>query len=430
MLDFLKKSYYEPGITGIGVISAGTTALENSDYEKFYFAEENISTAIDILWKTILSSNYTLENVDEDDKNTRKLKIGKRILFTINKEDTFLDLLVDIVIDMYTFGYALLEKKQVNEGLFDIFKGLVDDEKVPISDIPNPVSYYHLPARYTTPNIENGKFIGWKRVIGNNTAYFKHDKVVLFKLPSLFSTTKTPKPPSECVKNSAAASMKLTEYNGDFFDNNATPRLHIDIGKATDEQLGKAAKKFEEKLKGQPHRNIVTKGGVKITPTVVTNKDMEFSELDDKLQQKILAKYGIMPGLVGKNIDDLQTQFFIFKTLTVNALHRLLANRINRKIMLGPLEYLNLKFKFRPMDTLDKAEIAKIHETYLKSQVVSPNEVRFEIGKPNAKWGDNPIIPWSNANQAVLNPSGETGQTQDGQNTTKQPKKQKNDRTK
>ena len=40
----------------------------------------------------------------------------------------------------------------------------------------------------------------------------------------------------------------------------------------------------------------------------------------------------------------------------------------------------------------------------MKNQVKSINEIRQEQGLSPVDWGDKPIIPWSDANSAILNP--------------------------
>jgi len=411
MFNFIKKhlvskSNSDPDISGVGE-TVETSSLSAEQYQQFYFAEENLSAAIDAIVRAVISSGYRLKSRDENGENAeRNMQIGKQLMMNMNDEDTIVDIVTDILYDMLIFGKGFLEERKARKGIVDFYFKKVADKSVPVQDLPKiPIRYYRQPARYMTAKWDDtaGKaktLLGYTRKINSVKEEFDKKDIILFSY--LYKDGLLPSPPSESIKNSAAASLKLTEYNGDFFANNATPRLHIELGNVTKEVHEKFSKKFEEQLKGKPHKNIITKGGVVINPINLSNKEMEFKSLDDTMQQKILAKYGVMPGLVGKNMVGLSKQFFVFKIMTITPIQKIIDNRLNKRIFYGTFNSLNLEYESIPMDTVDKKDLSDVNEKYLKNQVFTVNEVRKSMGLSSVDWGDRPIIPFSDASLAPL----------------------------
>jgi len=425
MFNFIKKhlvskSYSDPDVCGVGE-TVKTNSLSLEQYQQFYFAEENLSAAIDAIVRAVISSGYRLKSRDENNENAeRNIQIGKQLMMNMNDEDTIVDIVTDILYDMLIFGNGFLEERKASKAIVDFYFKKVANKNVPVQELPKiPIRYYRQPARYMKENwsdvVGKAKFLGYKREIKSDKKEFDKKDIILFSY--LYKDGILPSPPSESIKNSAAASLKLTEYNGDFFANNATPRLHIELGNVTKEVHEKFSKKFEEQLKGKPHRNIITKGGVVIKPINLSNKEMEFKALDDTMQQKILAKYGVMPGLVGKNMVGLSKQFFVFKIMTITPIQKIIDNRINKRIFYGTFNSLNLEYESIPMDTVDKKDLSDVNEKYLKNQVFTINEVRKSMGLGSVDWGDRPIIPFSDASLAPLpdGAGGKSGEVDDGE---------------
>ena len=68
----------------------------------------------------------------------------------------------------------------------------------------------------------------------------------------------------------------------------------------------------------------------------------------------------------------------------------LLASHINRNAIEGLLGFSQIEFKFIGLDREDEAATSKIMETYYKSNVFTPNEIRDRLGLQPAdnEWGD------------------------------------------
>ena len=200
-----------------------------------------------------------------------------------------------------------------------------------------------------------------------------------------------------------------TVYNADFFENNATPRLHIDLGDgAQQEDINAFITLAEKNLKGQPHKNLVTGGGVVVKPISLRN-DEEFQEYRKGIMLEILSQVGVPPfvaGLVDSNGSSAPDQINIFKSLCVKPIQQIQASRINRKIIKQLFIGVKLTFKFNPVDSLDAGYVAELDERDLKNQIRTVNEVRAARGLPPVAWGDQPIIPFSDAAIAQLPGSG------------------------
>ena len=90
-------------------------------------------------------------------------------------------------------------------------------------------------------------------------------------------------------------------YNKKFFQNNATPRLHVDLGNCNLPQLKRVREYFNWALKGpeNAHKTLVTEGGAKITVVGTQPKDMEFLNQRKFSRDEICAVFGVPPMKIG-----------------------------------------------------------------------------------------------------------------------------------
>lgn len=387
--------------------------LSTRDLRRIYESDDMVGPIIDAIACSCTTAGYHFEAYPGEKINQRHLEIVTRFFDEPNEDDTMGDLFYDCFLDMLTYGTEYWEETVSNTKMVDYKENLMN-EKVKPDDIEIPYELYRLNPEYIKVRANKyGKITSFAQIIkGQVKASFKANKVIYFKMPRPGSSLYGLAPAAKRGTNSAiAANIYCSAYNGKFFKNNATPRLHIDLGNVSEPEHKKFMEYLDTHIKGQPHKNIVTvsknpNNKVTIEPISLNNSDMEFSTFARSLRQKIFGAYKMQPIIMGITEDESKTtvpaQISIYKAQAVKPLQRIVAGRINRKVMKKMFPGVRLKFKFNPVDVLDEMEQMKITQIELETFVKTVNDVLRERGLPLKPYGDEPIIPFSNAALAQL----------------------------
>ncbi|PIU51999.1 hypothetical protein COS91_01555 [Candidatus Desantisbacteria bacterium CG07_land_8_20_14_0_80_39_15] len=323
-----------------------------------------------------------------------------------NEEDTFDDLLEELFINLALYHVAYwFVPFSLNK--YPKFVKEVDDTEKPMEDIEFPFEIYNLsPATMKIKVGKDGKTEKYIQKSGTKTQEYSPDEIVYFRMPTVNEEVYS-KSPVQTLARVIASDLYAETYNGAFFENNATPRLHIDIGNVNEKDFSRVVDVLESQLKGKPHANLITKGNIKVNPISITNKDMEFSTYSDKLREKIFAIWRMQPiilGITGGTKESVSQQISLFRTLVVNRYQRIVRNRVNRKIIKRFFKKAKAKMAFNPLGALDVQEQIKLEEHDLKNLIKTVNEVRLDRGLEATEWGNILMIPYSNAEQAIISP--------------------------
>ena len=341
--------------------------------EMLYKRESWVRAAIDVIQRTATSNSYRLVSVDEDKElNTSRVKPVTDLLEYPNPDDTFSDVLAEIVLDLHIYGDAYVE--------------LVTDKK------GNPVALYNIyaPSLRIVVN-QLGTILGYiQKSMGmlssSKPVSFKAEEIVHFRLPN---------PGNEVYGLSPLESLVLPieidlyaqNYNKTFFKNHATPRLHVDLGNCTLPQLKRVREYFNTYFKGtsNAHKTIVTEGGAKINTIGVTPNDMEFLNQRKFSRDEICAVLGVPPMKLGifedVNRASSDTADKSFKSDKIIPLQRLIAKKINSNII-SKFDRIgdSVKLEFMELDLRDAKEQALIDKINIDSGVVTVAEVRHRRG--------------------------------------------------
>jgi len=213
--------------------------------------------------------------------------------------------------------------------------------------------------------------------------------------------------PLETLVQTVTAELYSSQYNLDFFYNNATPRIAIMMEGLGTGQGSSALKRIREwwdkELKGKPHSPIILgteHGSVKIEKVAMSNKDMEFMEYSKWLLQKIMAIYKMPATILGisngeqSNKGDLAEQVSQFKIEAINPLLSNIYQRLNLQLIFNPNIYaINDVYIDYDLDIADKTKQAEYHERYMRSGVLTINEIRSSgLGLPPVPWGNVPYM--------------------------------------
>ena len=341
--------------------------------EMLYKRESWVRASIDVIQRTATSNNYRLVSADENKElNTSRVKPIMDLLERPNPDDTFSDILAEIILDLHIYGDAYVE--------------LVKDKK------GNPAALYNIyaPSLRVVVN-QHGTILGYiQKSMGilssSKPVAFKADEIVLFRLPN---------PGNEVYGLSPLESLALPieidlyaqNYNKTFFKNHATPRLHVDLGNCTLPQLKRVREYFNTYFKGSSnaHKTIVTEGGAKITTIGVKPNDMEFLNQRKFSRDEICAVLGVPPMKLGI-FEDVNRASALeadksFKSEKIIPLQKQIAKKINSCIIskfnkIGD----SVKLEFMELDLRDAKEQAEIDQLDIESGVLTIDEIRHKRG--------------------------------------------------
>lgn len=187
------------------------------------------------------------------------------------------------------------------------------------------------------------------------------------------------------------------EYNIDYFENKAVPRYAIILknAKLSNKARTNLIQFFKRELKGNNHGTLL----IPLPPSIGNDADIKFEQLEkgaaegsfDKYRKanrdEILLAHRVPPPKVGvydnANMAVARDADKTFKTQVVGPDQASLSKRINRMV----LEFSSLvEFEFNSIDIIDEDLRSRINDRYLRDSVLSPGEVRAELGYPA---GDN-----------------------------------------
>ena len=413
---------YMPSICTLDTSFYGATSdrqdsTDNQIHERLYKVEEWSRSAIDAIARSCTSAGYhfsvkqyILPYIDKNKIDlSHKMSLIAKFFEMPNEKDHIEDLVWDIMIDLLVYGNAYLEKSFASNRLPRFNIDFENDTLNPLKFEKFPFKLYKLDAGQIAIKT-NGKRITKyeQRCNGKLVASFNPRQVIHFKYPGpgvdVYGLS-----PLKTLQNAMAADLLAGQFNAQFFSNNATPRLHIDLGNVGVKELQRFVERANTQLKGKPHSSLVTTGGATVNAISVNNKDMEFDIYAKRLRERIFAVLGMQPAILGLVSDtrDLAHQISLFTNLTVKPLQKLVARRLNREVIMDFFKNTPIDYVFNPISSLDIESYVKQMDADLKNLVKTINEVRRDRGLPSVAWGNTPIIPYSDASQAILPTDGD-----------------------
>jgi capsid portal protein len=218
------------------------------------------------------------------------------------------------------------------------------------------------------------------------------------------------------------------EYNIDYFENKAIPRYAIILkgAKLSNKSKLELVNYFRNEIKGKNHGTLV----VPLPAGIGSESDIKFEKLEAGIQDASFDKYRksnrdeilianrVPAPKVGvydnANLAVSRDADKTFKIQVIGPDQAVIEKKINRLLS----EFTDmLQFKLKKIDLLDEDMESRIHDRYLRTEVISPNEVRAKIGLPEKSDGDIMLpfptkvkkedsagAPIGNSNNAASNP--------------------------
>lgn len=316
-----------------------------------------------------------------------------------NTEETMIETLVRVWLDVLTVGNGFLEIGRNNSGKIGyighvpatlvrvrrkrdgfvqiansnkiqavFFRSFQDSETIdPINNDPNPNELIHF------------------KIYSPNSTYYGI-------------------PPAVSAAAAVVGDKFAKEYNIDYFENKAIPRYAIIIKGAKLSQKSKQelVNYFRQEVKGRNHGTLV----IPLPASLGGDTDIKFEKLEAGIQDASFDKYRksnrdeilvanrVPPPKVGvydnANLAVSRDADKTFKTQVIGPDQSIIEKKINKIIC----EFTDLiLIKFNHIDLIDDDIRSRIHDRYLRTEVITPNEVRAELGLPERNEGDA-VLPF------------------------------------
>lgn len=388
---------------------------ENAIHNAAVLARTMNTVGLGYQWEDTTASRKRIERATGKENSLQRLRDElqkeedklNQLFDDFNIDDTFTDTLIKVWIDYLTMGNGYIEVGRNKNGSigyvghipaacvrvrrardgyvqrsstkYVYFRNFQDLKTAdPINQDPNPNEIIHL-KQYTPTNTYYG-------------------------VPSAVSAI------------SAIIGDKFAkEYNIDYFENKSIPRYAIILKGANLSQKSKneVINYFRNEIKGNSHGTLF----VPLPATLGRDVDIKFEALENTTQDGSFDKYrksnrdeitvanrtpapklGIYDNAnlaVSRDADKT------FKNQVVAPDQKSIEKRVNRIVS----EFSSAKkFKFAEIDLIDDDIRSRIWDRYLRTEVITPNEVRQKIGLTAREGGDDPL-PYATKVQQEKNES-------------------------
>jgi PBSX family phage portal protein len=384
----------------------------------------------DNTWNTTSKIEDVMDNPKKLDKLRGKLEQAKEelrnYLESMNSDDSFIENMKKVFIDLESTGNAYLEVGRTSTG---------------------KIGYLgHIPT--TTMRIRRHRD-GFVQVVYNRYTFFRNfgdtetpdqigtdpqpNEVIHFKVFTP-SNTYYGVPDILAAKNAVAGDEFAQRFNLDYFENKAVPRYIITVkgAKLTADSERKLLEFFQTGLRGRNHRTLYIplpsdgeQGRVEfdMKPIEAGVQDSSFKNYAIENRDRILLAHRVPVSKLGMpanvSLANAKDADKTFKEQVCRPRQEELEFKINLIIK----EFTDaFVLRFNELALTDEETQSRIDDRYLKDQVITPNEVRARRGMAPLEGGDAVLIlnP-KQASDAISDASG--NKTRDQNRTLNAPDK-------
>ena len=396
---------YNNGYGLFDVITPPWNLYELANYYDTSFANH---AAIDAKVENIVGLGYDFQISDrtqlrletnmEDDQRDRarnrieRLKIELRDwIESLNDDDSFTHTMTKFFTDVQATGNGYLEIGRTTKG---------------------EIGYVgHIPA--TTVRVRRLKD-GYVQIIGQKVVYFRNfgakntnpvtadprpNEIIHYKEYSPLNTYYGV-PDIMSAISSLHGDQLANQYNIDYFGNKAVPRYVVTLkgAKLSADAEDKLFRFLQTSLRGQSHRTLYiplpgdsdqSKVEFKMEPIENGVQEASFNDYRIRNREDILVAHQVPLSKIGgadsSSISSALSQDRTFKEQVARPAQRNLEKMLN-KIVREKTDVIELKFN--ELTLTDEIAQSQILERYVKTQVMTPNEARQQLGLPQRPDGD------------------------------------------
>lgn len=317
----------------------------------------------------------------------------------LNDEETFLETMVRVWLDVMTIGNGYLEIGR---------------------NVDGTIGYIgHVPATLIRVRRKRDGFVQITKSNKISAVFFRNfqdleteDPLNLDQNPNELIHFKVYSPnnayygipPAVSAAAAIIGDKYAKEYNIDYFENKAIPRYAIILkgAKLSAKSKQELVNYFRNEVKGRNHGTLV----IPIPSSIGSDADIKFEKLEAGIQDasfdkfrksnrdEILVANRVPAPKVGvydnANLAVSRDADKTFKTQVIGPDQAVIEKKINKIIQ----EFTDLLvLKFKRIDLVDEDMQSKIFDRYLRTEVVTPNEVRGHLGIPERQDGDE-VLPY------------------------------------
>lgn len=243
-------------------------------------------------------------------------------------------------------------------------------------------------------NNERTDIAGYKYNTGKGYTEYPAERVIHLKTPSITNPFKG----TGVLSNIASwvdVDDAATEFNRLFFVNGAAPSGILETEATSEEGLLLAKRGFEMRYAGanNAHKTAVLVKGAKYSQASATPNDMQFSEMDTRYRDKILAGFGVPKSIVGITEDvnraNADANIYVYMLFTIDPLMKWFVAYLNEWLLPKFTGTEKLYFCYDEIVPENEDMELKERQAALGGQsYMSINEVRAEAGLPPIENGD------------------------------------------
>ena len=365
--------------------------------------DAKVENTVGLGYDFIISDKTMLKMEMSDDKNAvararkriERLKIELRDwLESLNDDESFTSILEKVMTDVNATGNGYIEVGRTIKG---------------------EIGYVgHIPS--TTMRVRR-LHDGFVQMIGNKVTYFRNfgasnpNPITADKRPNEIIHIKEYSPLNTFygVPDVIAAMPALigdalaNQYNIDYFQNKAVPRYVVTLKGAqlSAEAEDKLFRFLQTGLKGQNHRTLyiplpgdsdTNKVEFRMDPIENGVQEASFNDYRVRNRDDILIAHQVPLSKIGGGdasaIAAAIAQDRTFKEQVTRPEQTKLEKILN-KIIREKTDILEIKFN--ELTLTDEVAQSQIHERYVRNKIVTPNEIREELGLPQVDGGDEMV---------------------------------------
>jgi HK97 family phage portal protein len=372
-----------------------TGDLTYSQMYEFYKKNEWVRACIDLIVGTCAKVKIKISPVKEEDEispeTQQHIEEVEALFNNPNAKDESFEMIRRKVLkDILTYDAGAIEIVYDGDKPYELYDLPGDRMRVSVDEH----GYYNEKAFYLIPRTKDGTV--WDKKDG---VPFSQEEVIYFmrnpRAGSVYGLS-----PIESLVNSIESDLNASEYNSNFFLNNAQPSGIINLPGISKSELIRFKEQWRRDLKSykNAHKLFITniEKGIEWEKTSESAEDMQFMEYQKWLVQKILTVYQVKPfvlGLVDETTGKLNSaeQWNAFKESAIDPLLSLEAYLYTTKIINAGFGYNDIKVEFEPIDIKDEVAETERAVKLVTARIMTVNEVRKKFfNLPEVDWGNQP----------------------------------------
>lgn len=375
-----------------------------------HFAAINARVANTVaLGHMFVDSAKTKRRIERSDTPNKKNKLRQelvrerkkldRLLDESNLDDTFVETMIKAWTDYLATGNCYLEIGRTNSGKIG-YLGHVPSVNMRVRRSRDGYVQIAKSSKIQAVFFRNFQDLETSDPINSDR---RPNEIIHFKAYS--PTTNYYGVPSAVTAIGAILGDKYAKnYNIDYFENKAIPRYAIILkgAKLSNKSKQELVNYFRTEVKGRNHGTLI----VPLPASLGGDVDIRFEKLESNIQDASFDKYRksnrdeilvanrVPAPKVGvydnANLAVSRDADKTFKVQVVGPDQKIIEKKMNAVVR----EFTDLlEFRFEQIDLVDEDVQSKIRERYLRTEVMSPNEVRSNLGLPDRDEGDD-VLPY------------------------------------